>query len=60
MVGFCANFSYISNKNLTIIFFQSGGVNICSITDDAKNALKKFRFSKAQETTALICKLLRI
>ncbi|KAK9718130.1 Cofilin/tropomyosin-type actin-binding protein [Popillia japonica] len=32
-------------------------VNICDITDEVKTALKEFRFSKAQSTSALILKV---
>lgn len=36
--------------------FQSGGsVNICEVTPEVKEALKKFRFRKTQDTAALIC-----
>ncbi|XP_044267705.1 glia maturation factor beta [Tribolium madens] len=36
---------------------MSGNVNICAVTDDVKQALKDFRFRKAQDTAALILKV---
>lgn len=45
------------NFSIYFIFFQSGGsVNICEVTPEVKEALKKFRFRKTQDTAALICK----
>ncbi|XP_030762938.1 glia maturation factor gamma [Sitophilus oryzae] len=36
---------------------MSGNVNICEITADVKEALKKFRFRKEQDTSALVLKV---
>nr|XP_022901911.1 glia maturation factor beta [Onthophagus taurus] len=36
---------------------MSNNVNICEISEDAKSTLKKFRFSKIQDTCALILKV---
>ncbi|XP_060516673.1 glia maturation factor beta [Cylas formicarius] len=36
---------------------MSGQVNICEITSEVKQALKEFRFSKAQYTRALVLKV---
>lgn len=41
--------------NSVLIGLQSGNVNICHITEEVKQALKEFRFRKAQNTAALIC-----
>lgn len=41
----------------TTFDFQSGSVNICAVTEEVKQALKEFRFRKAQDTSALVCKL---
>ncbi|XP_017772456.1 PREDICTED: glia maturation factor beta [Nicrophorus vespilloides] len=36
---------------------MSGNVNICSVTDNVKKAIKEFRFQKMQDTAALILKV---
>jgi len=36
---------------------MSGNVNICEITEDVRQALKDFRFRKAQDTAALVLKV---
>lgn len=36
---------------------MSGNVNICEITEEVKNLLKEFRFSKVQNTSAIVLKV---